>query len=109
MSLFRSFPNQFANPLISTTSTVASGPNLGSTGALYSNLDFGFQAAFMKLSVNGGGSCYVQMNGQTATTNDFQLTTGDTLTDWYDVNAAMSGISVCATSTAMSLRVGAWG
>jgi hypothetical protein len=107
-TLYRSFPNQFANSLVSTTSTVANGPNLGSTGSLYATLDFGFQAALMKIIVNSG-TAYLQLNGQTATTNDYQLTTGDTLTDWYDVNEGMSGISVCATSTAMSLRLGSWG
>jgi hypothetical protein len=107
MSLFRQFPNQFAQAVVNTTSTGAAGA--GSTSVLTNTLDFGYQMGLMKIIVNAVGPAYIQMNGQTATTNDYQLSTGDTLTDWYDIGCGLSGISIAATSTGMSLRIGAWG
>ncbi len=76
---------------------------------LSNTLDFGFQAGLIKIIVNAAGPAYIQMNGSVATTADYQLSTGDTLTDWYNVGAGLSGLSIAATSTGMSLRVGAWG
>lgn len=105
-SLNRSFSNQFAVGVLSTTTT-----SLGSTNVLTSlqAIDFGFVAGLMKLVVDSGGPAYLQLNGQTASTADYRLSSGDTLTDWYDVGAGFSGISITATSTGLSMRVGAWG
>lgn len=101
----RNFPNQFAGA-ISTTSTVES----GSTGFLTSTAarSFGFGAALLKTVVDGGGPAYLQFNSNVVTTADYRLSTGDALTDWYDFSP-FSGISIGATSTALSMRIGAWG
>lgn len=104
MSLFRSFANQYA-VVLTATSTSGSTGVLQSTGAV----DFGFCAGILKMVIDVGGPAYIQLNGQTATTADYKLTSGDTLTDWYDIGVGMSGLSLCATSTALSMRVGAWG
>jgi hypothetical protein len=106
VSLFRSFHNQYSAAL-NTTSTGAAGA--GSTGALSATVDFGFPAALLKLSVQSGGPAYLQLNGQTATTADYPLSTGDALVDWYDVGVGLSGLSFMSTSTGTVLRVGAWG
>lgn len=105
MSLLRSYPNQFSAN-ITTTSTGS-----GSTGFLLSTgaADFGFNAALLKMIVNGAGPAYIQFNGNPATTNDYQLSTGDTLTDWYDIGAGASTLSIGSTSTGFSMRLGAWG
>ena len=71
--------------------------------------DFGFGAGLIKLVVNSGGPAYIQMNGQVATTNDYPLTSGDLLTDWYNIGVPVNGLSIVSTSTALSIRVGAWG
>jgi hypothetical protein len=72
-------------------------------------LAFGFGAGLAKAIVDSGGPAYIQLNGQPATTNDYKLTSGDLLTDWYNIGVPISGMSVASTSTALAMRVGAWG
>jgi hypothetical protein len=102
-----SYPSQYSSGTITTTSTVSS----NSTGTLNSTQanDWGFNAALVKIVIDGGGPAYLQLNGQSATTNDYKLSSGDTLTDWYDIGVGLAGISVAATSTGISMRIGAWG
>ncbi len=90
--------NQFATSIVGSTST---GPTA---------VDFGFGASLMKFIVNSGGPVYLQFNGNPATTNDYQLSSGDLLTDWYDFGVQISGFSFTpGTSTVLSVRMGAWG
>lgn len=90
----RSYGNQFAQNVLSSG---------------LSNVDFGFGAGLIKMVVDSGGPAYVQLNGQPATTNDYKLTSGDLLTDWYNIGVPQSGVSFAATSTVLNMRVGAWG
>lgn len=107
MALFRSFPSQFSVGVLVTTSTV----NAASTSVLTSTTaaDFGFQAALIKTVVDASGPAYLRFDGQIASTSDFPLTTGDTVMDWYNFGTGASGVSICATSTAFKMRIGAWG
>lgn len=98
-----SVPNQWSDPAIVTTSTV------GSTGVLQYASAFGFNAGLMKVIVDSGGPCYMRLSTGPASTSDYKLTSGDLLTDWYDVGVPWSGLSLCATSTALAARAGAWG
>jgi hypothetical protein len=100
----KSFANQFADNAITATSTAVS------TGALQYGAAFGFGAGLMKLVVDSGGPAYVRINSTgPATTADYKLTSGDLLTDWYNVGVPFSGVALCATSTGLNARVGAWG
>jgi len=105
MSLLRSYPNQFSAAFGSTST------GGGSTGTLLSTgmTDFGFPAALAKVVIDAAGPAYLQLNGNPATTNDMRLTTGDGVIDFYDMGVGLSGISICATSTGMTGRLGAWG
>ena len=104
MALFRSFPNQFSGALTATSTSNSTG-TLQTTGAV----DFGFNAGLIKMVIDAGGPAYVQFNGNQATTGDYRLSSADTLTDWYDIGVGVAGISLCATSTVLSMRLGAWG
>lgn len=100
-----SFVNSFANNNFSATSTVQS----GSTSVLTGHLNFGFNAALLKAAMDVGTG---YMNFQTtnaATTGDFKLTSGDTIQDFYCFGVGLAGMSFAATSTAATMRMGAWG
>lgn len=101
------FSNQFASQIVGTTSTGAVGG--GSTGVLTTTLNFNFGAGLMKVVIDSGGPAYVQLNGNTASTADYKMTSGDLLTDWYNIGVPFSRVSLAATSTALNMRVGAWG
>lgn len=91
-------PNQFASNIVGTTST----------GSI--PLAFGFNAGLMKLSIDGGGPVFISLDGNPASTQSYKLTSGDLLTDWYDVGIPWAGINYFqGTSTALQMRIGAWG
>jgi hypothetical protein len=100
----KSFASQAQDNAITATSTVVS------TGALQYGANFGFGAGLMKLVVDSGGPAYVSLKSTgPATTGDYKLTSGDLLTDWYNVGVPFSGFCLCATSTSLVARYGAWG
>lgn len=95
---------QFSRVLSATSTAVSTGA-LGSTGAQ----EFGFLATHLKMAVDASGPAYLRFNGiTTASTSDFILTTGDGLREWFHVGT-VGGMTITATSTAMSIRIGAWG
>src|SRR5215831_2872573 len=94
----KQYVNQFAG-VINATSTVASTGVLSSTAAI----DWGFNAALVKMVIDSGGPAYLRLVGNTASTSDYKLTSGDTLTDWYDIGVGLAGISITATSTGLSM------
>lgn len=102
-----SVPNQNTGALgaTSTVGNASTGALTNSSGVTY----FGFNASLMKIIIDSGGPAYIQLNGNLATTADYRVTSGDTLTDWYDLGVSFGAISICATSTGLSGRFGAWG
>lgn len=87
-----------------------SGATTPSTSTSPSTFDFKFGAGLVKMVIDSGGPAFIQFNGNPATTGDYKLTSGDFLTDWYNIGVTVSGVSVHGgTSTALNMRVGAWG
>lgn len=107
----RNFGNQFANNTLTMSGTSGGGPSgstVGSTAFLVNTQNFGFVASLIKVNVDAG-ALYLNLSGNVATTADFKLTSGDLLTDFYDIGSGVAGISFAATSTAPTFRMGAWG
>lgn len=99
-----SFVNSFANNNFSATST-----SLGSTSILTGHLNFGFNAALVKAAMDVGNGYLNFQSTNLASTNDFKLSSGDTIQDFYCFGVGLAGMSFAATSTAAIMRMGAWG
>lgn len=100
-----SFVNSFANNSFSATSTVVS----GSTSVLTGHVQFGFNAALVKAAMDVSNAYLNFQSTFLASTNDFKLSSGDAMQDFYCFGVGSAGMSWAATSTAALMRMGAWG
>ena len=98
---FKSYPNEYTNP------------NVTSTGVAV--VSFGFPAGLVRVSVLTGPSVRVRFKSSAAgdlatTAAGYLLSTGDAVPlELRGLGVGISGLSLCATSTASIVNVGAWG
>ena len=94
---YRTAPSQYATVYTSTTAT--------------GGVAFGFNASSVKLTNDGAATAWVTFNSTVATTDDFQLSSGESIhLSQLGVGVYGVGIKSSAASTAgPSVRVGAWG
>ncbi len=90
-----SFPNQSADPNLTSTGQVAVG--------------FGFSAGYLRFKNNGAGAVYLNAASTSLfSTSAFKLSSGESI-DLRETGAGISGFTLTATSTAAVCEYGAWG
>lgn len=96
-----SYPNEYMSETLNSTGTPLA-------------VSFGFAAGLVRVKALAGGDVKVRFKSTSAadlasTALGLTLTTADAALELRNIGAGISGLSICATSTASLVGVWAWG